>query len=292
MSRPHRQRRLEPITEVLQPQDLVLTIFGSHARRPGQRVWAGGMVDLLEGFDFTTGAARTALARLVKRDLLVRTRHGRLAFYALADRAEALLAEGDRRIFTFARTHDSPDLWTLLWHATPEDRRIVRARLSSRLRFLGFDTIQSGTWIAAHNREQEARMLVHELEIENHAVIVTGRMTALPSLPALADRTWDLERVRRLYESFLDEFAHLRGNSCQHFTGREAFNTRTLLLHRFRAFPFVDPELPVPLDPVRTLRLDVLATFDDLYHGLERPADEFFWSIVRDLHAGPAQVIG
>jgi phenylacetic acid degradation operon negative regulatory protein len=292
MSRPHQQRRLEPITEVLQPQDLVLTIFGSHARRPGQRVWAGGMVDLLEGFDFTTGAARTALARLVKRDLLVRTRHGRLAFYALTDRAEALLAEGDRRIFTFARTQDSPDLWTLLWHATPEDRRIVRARLSSRLRFLGFDTIQNGTWIAAHNREQEVRMLVHELEIENHAVIVTGRMTALPSLPALVDRTWDLERVHRLYESFLEEFAHLRGTSHQHLTGREAFNTRTLLLHRFRAFPFVDPELPVALDPVRMLRQDVLATFDDLYQGLERAADEFFWSVVWDRHAGPAQVIG
>lgn len=286
MSRPRPQRRLEPITDVLQPQDLVLTVFGAHARRPGQRVWSGGMVNLLEGLDFTTGAARTALARLVKRDLLVRTRHGRLAFYTLTDRAGALLAEGDRRIFTFARTQDGPDLWTLLWHATPEDRRIVRARLSSRLRFLGFDTIQSGTWVAAHNREPEVRMLLHELEIESHAVIVTGRMTALLSLPALVNRTWDLERVRRLYESFLDDFSRLRGSTQSHLTGREAFNTRTLLLHRFRMFPFVDPELPEPLDSIRGLRADVLATFDDLHEGLEPAADEFFWSVVKDRDPG------
>ena len=77
--------------EALQPQDLVVTMLGAHLRWPGQTVWSGGMVEILESFGFSTGSARAALARLVNRNLLARTRDGRRAFYSLTQRAEALL---------------------------------------------------------------------------------------------------------------------------------------------------------------------------------------------------------
>src|SRR3984957_13931187 len=99
--------------EALQPQDLVLTMLGAHLRGPGQTVWSAGMVRLLDSFGFTTGSARAALSRLVLRNLLVRTRQARFVHYALGGRAERLLVEGDRRIFTFGRTAPSREVWTV-----------------------------------------------------------------------------------------------------------------------------------------------------------------------------------
>src|ERR1700678_1146238 len=130
-----------PPIDALQPQDLVLTIFGSDIRR-GQAVWSGGMVKLLEGFGFTSGAARAALSRLVNRDLLARTRRGRLAFYSATPRAEAAFAHGDRRIFSFGRTEPAVPQWTVLWHAIPEAERVARSRFAGQLRFLGFGSVQ------------------------------------------------------------------------------------------------------------------------------------------------------
>ncbi|HTU97784.1 MAG TPA: PaaX family transcriptional regulator C-terminal domain-containing protein [Solirubrobacteraceae bacterium] len=269
-------------TEGLQPQDLVLTIFGAYVRRPGQRVWSGGMVEILESLDFTTGAARAALARLVNRDLLARTREGRLAFYALTERATALLAEGDRRIFSFGRTAPGVDLWTVLWHAIPEAQRVRRSRFASRLRFLGFGSVQDATWVAARDREQEVRHLLRQLDIEPYVSVLVGHMS--PGLPpvALVAEAWRLDDTRDRYEAFLSEYGALRtGRARKRLSDPEAFRTRTVLLHRFRGFPSVDPELPEAVDTLRELRAEVVACFEEVYAALERPATQYFWATVR-----------
>jgi phenylacetic acid degradation operon negative regulatory protein len=271
-------------TEGLQPQDLGLTIFGAHVRRPGQTVWSGGMVEILESLDFTTGSARAALARLVNRDLLARTRVGRRAFYSLTNRAEALLAEGDRRIFTFGRVDPGVELWTVLWHAIPENQRVQRARFASRLRFLGFGSVQDATWVAARDREREVRLLLRQLGIEPYTSVMVGHMS--PELPpvALVAQAWRLDEARLRYEAFLAEFEGLqRDRARAQLSAAEAFRSRTLMLHRFRRFPFMDPELPRAVDEVRDLRTRAVACFDDVYAALEPAASEYFWRVVQPL---------
>ena len=269
-------------TEGLQPQDLVLTIFGAHVRRPSESVWSGGMVEILEGFDFSTGSARAALARLVNRDLLARTRVGRRAFYSATQRAEALLREGDRRIFTFGRTEPAVEAWTVLWHAIPEPQRVERARFASRLRFLGFGSVQDATWVAARDREQDVREVLRQLDIEAYASVLVGSMS--PELPpvALVAQAWRLGVTRERYQAFLGEFADLRREGVRaRLSPEEAFRGRTLMLHRFRGFPFIDPELPRAVDDVRELRNEVVACFDEVYGVLEAPASSYFWHTVQ-----------
>ncbi|MGH2842897.1 MAG: PaaX family transcriptional regulator [Solirubrobacteraceae bacterium] len=265
-------------TEGLQPQEFVLTIFGAHVRRPGQRVWSGGMVEILEGLDFTSGAARAALARLVNRDLLARTRDGRRAFYSVTPRANALLAEGDDRIFSFGRTEPAVELWTVVWHAIPEDQRVTRSRLASRLRFLGFGAVQDGTWVAARNREPEVQLLLDQLKIKPYASVMVGHMPREVPPLALIAQAWRLEKTRERYEAFLSEFEGLRRSSVRNRMSLvEAFRGRTLLLHRFRGFPFIDPELPRDIDCLREVRARALECFDDAYAVLEQRATEYFW---------------
>jgi phenylacetic acid degradation operon negative regulatory protein len=269
-------------TDGLQPQDLVLTIFGAHVRRPGETVWSGGMVEILESFDFSTGSARAALARLVNRDLLARTRVGRRAFYSVTERAEALLREGDRRIFTFGRIDPPVEAWTVLWHAIPERQRVQRARFASRLRFLGFGSVQDATWVAARDREQEVRQVLRQLDIEAYTSVLVGSMSAELPPVALVAQAWRLDETRERYNAFLAEFGNLRQPRVRaRLSPAGAFAGRTLMLHRFRGFPFIDPELPRAVDGVRELRREVVACFDEAYAALETPASEYFWRTVQ-----------
>jgi phenylacetic acid degradation operon negative regulatory protein len=271
-------------TAGLQPQDLVLTIFGAHVRRPGDTVWSGGMVEILQSFDFSTASARAALARLVNRDLLARTRAGRRAFYSLTQRAEALLADGDRRIFTFGRVEPAVELWTVLWHAIPESQRVQRARFASRLRFLGFGPVQDATWVAARDREQEVRVLLGQLAIEPYASVMVGHMSLELPPVALVAQAWRMDETRSRYEAFLSEFGDLRRATVRgRLSPAKAFRSRTLMLHRFRSFPSIDPELPRAVDEVRDLRNDVVGCFDDVYAALEPPAATYFWETVAPL---------
>lgn len=261
----------------MQPQALVLTIFGSYAREPGRTVWSGGLVELLEDLGFSVQAARAALARLVSRQLLSRHRHGRLVSYALTARAEHLMAEGDRRIFTFGRSAPPGNEWTMVWHTLPDARRIERSRFASRLRFLGFGSLEGATWIAASDREAEALQLANELRVSRYIAVMVGRLA--PALPAsaLVAQAWDLDAVRESYEAFLLDFECYRDATArQSLDGRAAFNARTLLMHRFRSFPSTDPELPAALGGDEPLRQRVIATFDDVYVHLSRSAQEYF----------------
>ncbi|MCW3016902.1 MAG: Phenylacetic acid degradation operon negative regulatory protein PaaX [Solirubrobacterales bacterium] len=266
----------------LQPQDLVLTIFGAYVREPGETVWSGGMVEILGELGFSTEAARAALARLATRGLLARHKSGRLVSYTLTTRADELMTEGDRRIFSFGRTAPATDIWTVLWHAIPETRRVERSRFASRLRFLGFGSVQDATWVAARNREQEVLLLLRELEIEAYASVLVGRLSrGLPPV-ALIAQAWDLEAVGRNYDAFISEFGPYRkAKRRKGLDPQRAFVTRTLLLHRFRGFPFADPELPETVSDGHAQRAEVVATFDEVYSALAAPAEEHFRAVAQ-----------
>ena len=264
----------------LQPQDLALTIFGSHLRGDRELAWSGGMVDLLAEFGFSTEAARAALARLAARGLVARVKRGRQVFYALTPRAESLLEEGDRRIFTFGDGSVDSERWTVLWHSLPEGRRTERARLGGRLRFLGFGSVQDATWVAPHAREAEVVALLEELGIADYAYVLVGRPTAALHVDAVIGQAWDLAGVTRGYDEFLAEFErYRRGRARAALDDRAAFVVRTRATHAFRGFPFLDPELADELMPRPKLRPRVVATFHELYEALRAPAERHFAAV-------------
>lgn len=261
----------------MRSQDLTITIVGSHMRRVGDRVWSGGMVKLIGEFGFSTEAARAALSRLVIRGMLERHRDGRMINYALTPRAQELLAEGDRRIFSFGRRAPGADAWTLLWHTIPEDRRVERSRLASRLRFLGFGSLQDATWIAASDREEEVRGLVEQMHVGAYVSIFLARMARGSERAILASGAWDLETLPARYDEFLATFSPLtKARARRELSDREAFVARTRLMHGFRGFSLVDPELPDSIAPLLARRARAIEVFDAAYAGLAEAADRHF----------------
>jgi phenylacetic acid degradation operon negative regulatory protein len=256
------------------PQDLVLTLLGGHVRpRECAGVWSGGLVRLLEDFRFSAGAARAALNRLVMRDLLARRKDGRLVHYTLTPRTVTVLAEGDRRIFSLGQAARRPPKWTVLWHAIPESRRTDRNRLVRRLRFLGFGSMQDGTWIAPHDREREVAALVTELGVGEYVGVLLGKPAAEPHFAAFVTRVWDFDGLSGRYRAFVSQF---RGYSSGVRDDRQALLLRTRLMHTFREFPFLDPELPADLVPAPNHRDEAVRLFHDLYPALEGGAQRYF----------------
>lgn len=279
--------------EPLQPQDLAITLFGAFAAGKHERLWSGGLVELLNDLGFSDGASRVALARLVNRGLLTRSKKGRLVYYSLSERTEHLLAEGDRRIFRLGWAVERWDgRWTMLWHAIPETRRVERARLGRRLRFLGFGSVQDGTWISPHNRERDVVELLREIGVEEHAGVLIGRPAKDIHLHAMIERAWDLEELANRYEMFVETFDEYRSPAKQKkLSDREAFLVRTSVVHAFRRFPFLDPDLPDQLMIRNVPRREAAAIFHAVYDGLEESAQRYFDSrVVHVAEVAPAKM--
>lgn len=258
------------------PQSLVITLLGAYVHPDDRTVWSGGLVRLLGEFDFSAGAARVALTRLTRRDLLARERDGRLVHYRLTPRAAALLDGGERRIFSLGRDLRGTEAWTILWHAIPEERRLERGRLGRRLRFLGFGSLQDGVWIAPDDREEEVATLLEELRLEAHAAVLLGRPSGRLDFEAFAARAWDLDELSRRYRAFVAAFGRYAHAGRNGLDDREAFLVRTRLVHAFRQFPFLDPGLPDDLAPTHGHRARAVALFHDLYGLLAEPAQRHF----------------
>ena len=255
-----------------QPQDLVMTFLGAYATPRDRPIWSGGLVTLLGDFGFSTGASRVALARMVQRGSLERVRSGRLVSYRPTDHTLGLLDEGDRRIFSLGREPHRAELWTTLWHAIPEERRLERARLARRLRFLGFGSVQDGMWISPHDRESEVVSLVDSLDVGAYAGVIVGRPATGLDFGALASRAWDLDALDSRYRAFIDEFSSASATRDE----QDAFRLRTRLVHAFRRFPALDPELPDELMRAPRHRADAVALFDRLYAALAPTAQRHF----------------
>jgi phenylacetic acid degradation operon negative regulatory protein len=255
------------------PQDLVMTLLGAHLRPRDRQVWSGGLVDLLAEFGFSAGAARVALTRLVRRELLARVKDGRLVHYTVTPRSAAVFEEGDRRIFTLGQDTTADPQWTVLWHAIPEERKVARTRLVRRLRFLGFGPVQDGTWIAPHDREHEVTALLAEHDVRQHAGVLLGSPAASLDFSGFVGRVWDLDDLAGRYRTFVEEFA---GHDADRLSDRQALLLRTRLTHTFRQFPFLDPELPAGLVPPPAHRADAVRLFHDLYTALAPAAMRHF----------------
>jgi phenylacetic acid degradation operon negative regulatory protein len=60
----------------------------------------------------------------------------------------------------------------------------------------------------------------------------------------VAATAWDLDVVRSQYQAFIEDFASIRPSS-----GEAFFRMQALLVHAWRKFPFLDPDLPAELLP-------------------------------------------
>lgn len=274
-----RRPEIRPVGDLL-PQRLVITLVGCYVREDLRPVWAGGLVQILEGFGFSTAAARVTLTRLVARNLLARERSGRLVFYRPTRRSLGLIREGDRRIFALGEPPAPDEDWTIVWYSLPHDARMARHRISRRLRFLGFGPIEDSTWLCPRDEVDDVRRVMQELDADAHGAAFRARPDSFSDLESIVRRAWDLPRLSELYREFVDAFAPYRGRAAE-LDDEQAFRVRTLMTDAYWQFPFLDPDLPERLLPAGWLRDEARATFHELFSDLAEPSQRHFDAVAR-----------
>jgi phenylacetic acid degradation operon negative regulatory protein len=124
----------------------------------------------------------------------------------------------------------------------PESRRDVRHQLRTRLAWAGLGSLGGGVWLTPHvDREAE---LEESVLSETAAQVVSfhGRIGRLGEPRRVAEAAWDLDAVVEQYKAFIADFARLRPSS-----PAACFRVQTELVHAWRKFPFLDPDLPEDL---------------------------------------------
>ncbi len=224
---------------------LLMTVLGELVMPTGGAAWTQSLVAIMGELGVQEKATRQAIARMHDRGWLTKTRVGRQTRWELADSATDLLRDGAERIYGFGR-HGRPwdGSWLVLLASVPERDRAVRSRMGVGLSWAGFGSLGQGVWISPwEDQEAAAAELFSELNLE--ATSFRSRLGELGSGRQLVERAWDLPALHARYESFLADRAHLGDTS----TGGCAAAELVDLVHSWRRFPFLDPDLPADLLP-------------------------------------------
>jgi phenylacetic acid degradation operon negative regulatory protein len=223
-----------------------MTVLGEFVLPRGRPVWTSTLVDVLAMFGVEEKSARQALARTAAEGWLVSERVGRRVRWSLTPPGRRLLSEGAERIYGFGRDGGDWDgRWLMLLVSVPETKRDLRHSLRTRLTWAGFGSPTPGVWISADTgRQDEADNIVRALGLDHEAMSFVAAYGKIGDEDAMVSRAWDLTALEERYEGFIDEFTGLHPA-----TGDEVLHAQTRLVHEWRRFPFLDPQLPVRLLP-------------------------------------------
>jgi len=200
----------------------IVTLWGDAVAPRGGSLWLGTLQAVLDRFGCTPGQVRTAMSRLTEEGWLTRNRVGRLSFYRLGPRGEAVFEDAATRIYAGA-----PPAWDgafrLVFAETPADEQTLDAALFGRL--------APGLRVGLHGA--------------NAGLLGTPR--GLAEAVALARRGWSLDALAAQYVRFEQGFAPLA--TLDALPHEEALPLRLLLVHEWRRVALRDPALPKALLP-------------------------------------------
>lgn len=234
--------RLTSDTRCVNARSALFDLYGDHLLTRGEQAPVAALVRLLAPAAISPPAVRTAVSRMARQDWLVPVRLAGGAGYRLTPRAVSRLAQAAERIYR----RESPP-WDGRWHVVVTDRvteRSRRDRLKSALGYLGYANLDGCTWISPRASVELDQVIAAErVRAERFDASYDGDQRGL------AARAWDLDGLAHAYKRWIARASEiaLRGGDDQPDDAN--FAVRSELVHEWRKFLFIDPELPAELLP-------------------------------------------
>lgn len=218
---------------------LLRTLVGLYLRPLDGWISAADLVTLAGDLGIPSAPARTGIARLKQKGLLLAER-GPAAGYRLNPNAVAMLERGDRRIFRMREMSDA-DGWCLISFSIPESARSVRHQLRRRLQWIGAGVVSPALWICPWHLHGEVEEIVADLDARAWVTLFAASTPSTPvPLPEAAAAWWDLEALRAEHLRFQASIATLPSSP---------FAAYVQLIDGWRVLPYVDPGLPPSMLP-------------------------------------------
>lgn len=239
-----------------------MTLLGEYVLPRDQPTWTSTLVDALALFDVEEKSARQALARTAAEGWLLSERVGRRVRWSLTPPGRRLLTEGAQRIYDFgSTTSDWDGRWLLLLVSVPESKRDLRHRLRTQLTWSGFGSPAPGVWVSPHvSRQPEAQQILAQFDVGDPMSFVAC-YGEIGNEDAMVARSWDLSDLTDRYEDFIDEFTGFNPS-----TDQNVLQAQTRLVHEWRRFPFLDPQLPDTLLPAQWSGTKAAELFHTKHH--------------------------
>jgi phenylacetic acid degradation operon negative regulatory protein len=251
-----------------------MTVLGEFVLPMDGPVWTGALVDALGLFGVEVKSARQVLARTGAEGWLESERVGRRVRWRLTKPGRRLLVEGAERIYGFGSGDPAWEgQWLVLLVSIPESMRELRHRLRTRLAWAGFGSPTPGVWITPRpEAEAEAKLILDELALPGPVMSFVASYGGLGREVEMVAAAWSIDDLARRYAEFIAEFSRLAPRSAD-----DVFRAQTTLVHEWRRFPFLDPQLPASLLPARWIGARATKLFNDR-HARWREAAQRRWA--------------
>ena len=246
----------------------MLNLLGRYLLGRPTVVSAASVIEVFARAGVGQHAARSTLARMVNRGMLTRQRQGRAVYFGLTGQAEAILRDGEDRIWrSGAVNQDWDGWWTLLGFSLPESWQRQRHELRSQLTWAGFGPLFNGLWVAP-GRVEVAR-LVASLGLESRVKAFYAQAVPGTDIAAMVHENWDLDAVAARYHGFL---ARWQGPDMP--PGRDPLAVQLLLSSDWLQVIRADPRLPAQHLPPDWPAAKAESLFVELDKTVAQPAAE------------------
>ncbi|OLZ68962.1 PaaX family transcriptional regulator [Streptomyces sp. IMTB 2501] len=252
------------------PQSLLLSFLGDEVLGRGVCVYTGSVIEVFRRAGVGEQATRSTLTRMVGRGLLSRRREGRRTYVGLTDRSEAILRDGERRIWKTGAVNRGWDgTWTLLGFSLPESWQRQRHDLRSQLTWAGFGALLNGLWIAPG--EVDVSGIVAELGLAAQVKVFRAHADAGMDIAEMIDDTWDLHELAVRYRDF-DTAWRPYASGRADLAVEDALALRLRLTAEWLQVIRGDPRLPERHLPADWPAAGAEKTFRVVHAALEAPA--------------------
>ncbi|TRM97281.1 transcriptional regulator PaaX [Sulfolobus sp. B1] len=260
-------------------QSLFFTIYGDYIKDVGDSISLKSLIRIFKEFGFSEGAVRAGMHRMKKRGLVITIKDvkNKKISYKLSQKGMLRLSEGTKRVYEKARKKWDGK-WRIVVYNIPEGNRELRDKLRKELRWLGFGMLTQSTWISPNPMENIVLKFVEEI---NNSTNKEGQIDVflseyLGDPKSIVKKCWNLSEIEKEYEKFIEKWSSIE---VEGLSESEAFITRINLVHEYRKFLNIDPDLPEDLLPDDWKGYKAYDLFIELRKKLTPKADKFFYSV-------------
>jgi phenylacetic acid degradation operon negative regulatory protein len=263
-------------------RSMLFTIYGEYVRHYGGEIWVGSLTRIMGEFGLTEQAVRAAISRVLRQGWIQSRKIGNRSYYSMTEKGKKRLDEAAARIYK-QNPEQWDGKWTMVSYNIPEKIREKRDQLRKELTWLGFGMLNTSTWISPHNLGERVKEISQSYEVEDFVEIFNCDHLGWSSEKDLVKKCWDLDGIQNAYQEFIDKYQpkleEFIKKGPEGYTDGECFVEKTYLVHEYRKFLFIDPDIPEALLPERWNAKIADVLFKEYYDLLNPGAIRFFESI-------------